>query len=69
MKQTNYKSAKDLLKELADSLKKNYPTDKPLIRMAINDEIDTLSKDFDFTENQRHLLSLYACKLHPKDSE
>jgi len=62
---SNYQQAKQTIKNVADEVKKNHPTDKPLIRMTINDEVNNLS--YNLTEYQRNLLSNYACKLHPKD--
>lgn len=59
-----YQSAKERLKETAKEIKKQFPTDKPLINMTINDTVDYLSKDLNLTEYQRNLLSNYACKLH-----
>lgn len=59
-----YQSAKERLKETAKDIKKQFPTDKPLINMTINDTVDYLSKDLNLTEYQRNLLSNYACKLH-----
>lgn len=64
---SKYQQAKQTLKNVADEVKKNHPTDKPLIRMTINDFTDHLSRDYDLTEYQRNLLSGYACKLHPKN--
>lgn len=62
---TIYKTAKESLKETAKEVKQNFKTDKPLIRMTINDTVDSLSKDLNLSEHQRNLLSNYACKLHP----
>ena len=63
---TNYQQAKKQLKEIAKTAKQQHPTDKPLIRMIINDSVDSLSRG-NLTEYQRYLLSDYACKLHPKN--
>ena len=61
---STYQKAKERLKETAKEIKKQYPNDKPLINMTINDTVDYLSKDLNLTEYQRNLLSDYACKLH-----
>lgn len=63
---TTYKIAKENLKETAREVKRAFKNDNPLIRMVINDEADSLSKDLNLSEYQRNLLSNYACKLHPK---
>jgi len=65
MKKSLYQTAKESLKETAKEVKQNFKTDKPLIRMTINDTVDSLSKDLNLSEHQRNLLSNYACKLHP----
>lgn len=64
---TNYQNAKRLLKERATFIKKEYPKDKPLQREVINNHLDWLCKNYQFSDYQRDLLSNYACKLHPKD--
>ena len=64
---TKYQQAKNALKNIADEVKKNHPTDKPLIRMVINDEISNISIDYKLHEHQIFKLSNYACKLHPKN--
>jgi hypothetical protein len=64
---SKYQQAKQGLKTISIEAKQNTPTDKPLIRMVINDFVDYLSKDYNLTEHQRNLLSNYACKLHPKN--
>ena len=64
---SNYKSAKWLLKEYSKTYKKNWPTDKPKIRQYINDDVDYIAKEEKLSEYERNLLSNYACKLHPKD--
>jgi len=65
MKTSTYQTAKESLKETAKEVKQNFKTDKPLIRMVINDTVDSLSKDLNLSEYQRNLLSSYSCKLHP----
>jgi len=65
MKKSLYQTAKESLKETAKEVKQNFKTDKPLIRMTINDTVDSLCKDLNLSEHQRNLLSNYACKLHP----
>lgn len=62
---SNYQQAKNFLKELAKDIKTSHPTDKPLIRMVINDGIDVYVSYFRLTDYQRNLLSNFACKLHP----
>jgi hypothetical protein len=64
---SNYQQAKTMLKNSAKWIKEQVPTDKPKIRMIINNEVDYLSKDLNLSEYQRNLLSNYACKLHPKN--
>lgn len=64
---TKYIEAKITLKAVSFNAKKEFKTDKPLIRMIINDTTDSLCKDLNFSEYQRDLLSNYACKLHPID--
>jgi hypothetical protein len=59
-----YQTAKERLKETAKEIKKQFPNDKPMINMVINDEVDCLSKDLNLSEYQTNLLSNYACKLH-----
>ena len=34
---SNYQQAKNALKNVANRLKENHPTDKPMIRQGIND--------------------------------
>ena len=62
---SEYQTAKALLKERADFIKKENPTDKPLQREVINNHLDWLCKNYQFSEYKRDLLSNYACKLHP----
>jgi len=64
---TIYKTAKESLKETANEVKQVFKDDKPLVRMVINDEVDSLSKNYNLSEYQRNLLSNYGCKLHPKN--
>ena len=66
-KQTEYQRAKQTLKFSADYVKEHYPTDKPAIRMQINDTVDWLCKELRLSEYHRRLLANYACTLHPKD--
>ena len=67
MKTTPYQIAKNDLKRAAKQAKKDFPTDKPAIRMIINDTADGLSKDLRLSEHQRDLLANFACTLHPKN--
>lgn len=64
---TKYKQAKQTLKTVSLEAKKNYSSDRPMIRMIINDYSDHLIKDYSLTEYQSNLLSNYACTLHPKN--
>ena len=64
---TDYQSAKAFLKLTAKTAKSEYKTDKPAQRIIINDTVDFLCKNYQFSEYKRNLLSLYACKLHPKN--
>jgi len=66
MKTTNYQQAKSQLKHASKVIKKDFGTDKPAIRMHINDTCDTICKDYyRLTEYQQNLLHNYACTLHP----
>lgn len=58
-----YQYAKKLLKERADYIKKEYPSNKPLQRMVINNFCDWLCRNYFFSEYKRYLLSNYARKL------
>ena len=58
-----YQYAKKLLKERADFMKKEYPSDKPLQREVINKYCDWLCINYSFSAYKRNLLSNYACKL------
>lgn len=64
---TNYQIAKSCIKYASIEAKKDTPTDRPKIRIIINNYVDYLSKEYKLSEYQRNLLSNYACKLHPKD--
>ena len=64
---TEYQNAKDFLKFAAKTAKTEYKNDKPAQRMIINDTVDFLCKNYQFSEYKRDLLSLFACKLHPKN--
>lgn len=61
---TTYQSAKERLKETAKEIKKQFPNDKPLINMTINDTADSICKEGILTECQQNLLHNYACTLH-----
>lgn len=63
---TDYQKAKAYLKTTAKTAKAEYKNDKPAQRMIINDTVDFLCKNYQLSEYKRDLLSLYACKLHPK---
>ena len=65
--QTAYQSAKEYVKINAKSAKTFYKNDKPAVRQSINDSVDIICKNYNLSEYQRDLLSLYACKLHPKN--
>jgi len=74
MTTTIYQNCKQQLKEVAADAKKSYPDDKPAQRQIINDHADTLIRGFwgrtgsDKQKQQyQNWLSLYACKLHPKN--
>ena len=72
-----YKQAKQQLKNAADLMKKTNPTDKPMIRMYINDVCDSIVKDiincpsWNISDVKReqyiNWLHDYACTLHPKN--
>jgi hypothetical protein len=62
---SDYKVAKEVLLETAKRVKRKFPDDLPMIMMTINDEADSLCKLYNLSEHLRHLLALYACKLHP----
>lgn len=61
-----YQQAKGYLKEVAKAVKTAHPTDKPMIRQAINDHCDYLCKNLKLSDYQRDLLSNFAASLHPK---
>ena len=63
--QTNYQTAKEVLKNTAVEAKNNS-NDKPLIRMVINDTADSLTREFNLSDHRINLLHNYAAKLHPK---
>ena len=63
---TEYQNAKDFLKLTAKTAKSEYKNDKPAQRMIINDTVDFLCKNYQFSDYKCDLLSLFACKLHPK---
>ncbi len=63
---TNYQNCKEQLKLESIELKKHFPNDKPAVNMGINDFTDYLCRECDLTEHKKHLLDLYACKLHLK---
>ena len=58
-----YQYAKELLKEIADLMKKEHPSDKPLQRMVISSFCDRLCRNYSFSSYKCNLLSNYACKL------
>ena len=62
---TDYQQVKEKTRCFAEWIKVRHPTDKPLIRQAINDYADSISKEYNLSEYQRDLLSNYVCKLHP----
>lgn len=64
---TQYQIAKNTLKWVALDAKAGYRTDKPMIRMIINDSADEIIRDLNLSKYQSELLSNYACSLHPKD--
>lgn len=64
---TNYQIAKSTLKSVSLDAKAQYRNDKPMVRMTINDTVDSISKDLNLSEYQRNLLSNYDCKLHAKN--
>lgn len=64
---TKYQIAKNTLKAVSLDAKKEFRTDKPMVRMIINDTCDSCCKDLNLSEYQRNLLSNYACSLHPKN--
>ena len=64
--QTEYQIAKRTLKCVSMDAKSEFRTDKPAIRMVINDTCDAICKDLRLSDYHRRLLENYACKLHPK---
>jgi hypothetical protein len=62
---SEYPNAKNSLKSTANMAKSQFPTDKPMIRMIINDSIDFLVSEYNLSENETYLLQNYACTLHP----
>lgn len=65
--QTKYQEAKAALKVISDWAKQKYSSDKPAIRMVINDACDSICKDSRLSDYYRGLLENYSCKLHPKN--
>ncbi len=63
-----YQYAKKLLREQADFIKKEYPSDKPRQRMLINGYCDCLCKNYSFSEYKCERLSKYAVELHPQET-
>lgn len=72
-----YQNGKQLLKDTAKQLKAQS-NDKPYIRYEINNQVDSICRQFDFyamketiSQKQADLyklwLSSYACQLHPKN--
>lgn len=59
-----YQDAKNRLKETAKEVKKQFPTDKPMINMVVNNTADSICKEGILTEYQQNLLHNYACTLH-----
>lgn len=64
---SNYQQVKNALKNVAKEAKQKHPTDKPLIRMTINNYVNYLAREYNITEYQVKLLSSYSCSLHPRD--
>lgn len=64
---TQYQIAKNMLKMVSLDAKSEYRNDKPMVRMIINNTVDSICISLQFSEYQRNLLSNYACKLHPKN--
>ena len=72
---TQYQVAKALLTDFAKEIKAQYPSDKPLCKMEINDYAHYLCNDFKQLKNYKsrevrmfeERLHNVACKLHPKD--
>jgi hypothetical protein len=62
---SNYQIAKSTLKSVSLDAKSQYRNDKPMVRMIINDTVDSISRDLKLNDYQINLLSNYACKLHP----
>lgn len=73
----NYQIAKQQLKDAAQLVKSTHADDRAMCRTWINDTADSIIKDiincprWDISEAKReqyrNWLSLYACKLHPKN--
>jgi len=64
---TNYQIAKSTLKTISLDAKNEHRNDKPMIRMIINDSVDSISRDLRLDVYDSNRLSDYACTLHPKD--
>lgn len=60
------------LRNIAEDIRKEYPTDRPAQRMGINDAAHSLAGELphSLTDAQRERITLalhsLACKLHPK---
>ena len=63
---TIYQNCKEQLLGMAAHAKHTFPNDKPMIREAINNQADSLCKEYDLSEYHRFLLHSYACGLHPR---
>lgn len=66
-KETEYQEAEAALRVAANWAKRKYGSDKPAIRMVINDACDSICKDLHLSDYHRGLLENYACTLHPKN--
>lgn len=64
-KNSNYQQAKFELKEFKKDFLSNTD-DLPYIRMDLNNQADSLSKELRLSKYQQKLLAAYVYKLHPK---
>lgn len=64
---SKYQEAKDSLNAFAIEIRKQYPTDKPAQREALNDYTDSLIYEHQLSPREQNWLCSYCCTLHPKN--
>lgn len=63
---SKYQQAKGSLNDYAIEIRKQFPTDKPAQRQALNDFADMLIRDYQLSQREQDWLCNYCCTLHPK---